>query len=92
MRAGIARLDAAAHNIAAAGIATSDAVPPILAIQSELPGGGVTTQLTMPASGTLPDTADAVVDVMEATLTYRANASVMHAADTMMGSLLDICR
>lgn len=81
MHSGFAQLDRAAQVIAGAGASNPDR--PIAAVQSVGPDGS----LRAPAS---LETAGAVVDIMEATLTYRANAAVLRTSDTMMGALIDL--
>lgn len=85
MRAGLARMDAAASSIARM---SAIAVDPVTATQPVLPEGGVAVRLTSPASAP-PDLDDALTDLIEAGLTYRANAKVVYGADRMIGTLLD---
>ena len=85
MRAGAARLDSAAYNIAVAG---ADSARPVLAVQAAAPQGGVLTNMSEGLPAPI-DVASALVDAMEAGITYRANASVTRAADGMIGMLFD---
>ena len=85
MRASAARLDAAAYNIAVAG---ADSARPVLAVQAAAPPGGLPTSMSEGLPAPI-DIASALVDAMEAGITYRANASVTRAADGMIGMLFD---
>lgn len=88
MRAGMARLDAAAYQIASAG-AGIDPTRPIGAIQAgSADDRGELVSARSPAPPV--DTTEALIQVMEAGLTYRANAKVMYAIDRMTGALLDM--
>jgi hypothetical protein len=78
-------MDAAASSIARASVI---AVDPIAATQRIRPEAGVAVRLTSPAPPPA-DLDDALVDVAEAGLTYRANAKVVYGSDRLIGALLD---
>jgi len=86
LRASVARMDAAASSIARASAITVD---PVAATQPVHAGAGVSVRLTAPSPGR-DDPGDALVDLAEAELLYRANAKVVSAGDRMIGTLLDI--
>ena len=83
----MARMDAAASSIA--HVPAVDAVEPAAAVQPALPEAGVAVRLTSPSPGPV-DLDDALVEMMEAGLTYRANAAVVRGTDRMIGALLDM--
>lgn len=83
----MARVDAAASSIA--GMSAIDPVEPAAATQPAVAEPGVAIRLTSPAR-TPGDIEDALVEMMAAGLTYRANAAAVDGADRMIGALLDI--
>jgi flagellar basal body rod protein FlgC len=85
MRAGRARLDAGASAIAQSG--GVDPISAAAGVQSGLPEGGTAVRLT--SFGTA-DATEALVDALEGALTYRANATMMHVGDGLIGALLDL--
>jgi len=110
MRAGMARLDVAARNIAGAATSGDEAYRPITAVQESTGEGGVRTSLSerspaftsyydpelsgADANGMVNfpnvDTTSELIDGMQASLTYKANASVLRTAGDMAGTLFDI--
>jgi flagellar basal body rod protein FlgC len=89
MGAAMARLGAAAQNIAAAGAVDDASAGRVEAVASAVAGGGVRASIVRAHPG-VPDPADALVSTMTASLAYRANASVIHAADALIGTLIDM--
>ena len=87
MRAAMARMDAAAHVIATGG-ATVDPARPIEATRAA--SADDLGQATFAFSSAPVDTTEALIEAMTAGLTYRANAKVMHAGDSMIGALLNL--
>lgn len=77
-------MDAAASSIARA---SAIAIEPIAATQPALAEAGVAVRLNAPAQP--PDLDDALADMAEAGLTYRANAEVVYGADRLIGTLLN---
>ena len=88
MRAAMARMDNAACRIASDGAGIVPAAP------IEAPRGASADdrgQLTFAPSSAAPvDTTEALIEAMTAGLTYRANAKVMRAGDSMIGALLNM--
>jgi len=78
-------MDAAASSIARA---SAIAIEPVAAAQPVLAEAGVAVRLTAPAPPPA-DLDDALTDLAEAGLTYRANAEVVYGTDRLIGTLLD---
>jgi hypothetical protein len=80
-------MDAAASSIAR--LSAIEAVEPAAATQPLLPEAGVAVRLTA-SSPPAADVEDALVELIDAGLTYRADAVVVYGADRMIGTLFDI--
>lgn len=87
MRAAMARMDTAAHVIATSGAGIVPAAPIEAPRAASADDRG---QLTFAPSAAPVDTTEALIEAMTAGLTYRANAKVMRAGDSMIGALLNM--
>jgi flagellar hook protein FlgE len=90
MRAAMVRMDAAASNIAAGSIASAAPVRPVIAVQREASGGGVSSRLSYGTPSGADLTTDGLIDAHEAGLAYKADAAAVKAFDEMIGTLLDM--
>lgn len=87
MRVAMARMDAAAHVIATGGAAVDPPRPTEATTAASADDRG---QATFGFSSAPVDTTEALIEAMTAGLTYRANAKVMRAGDSMIGALLNM--
>ena len=88
MAAAMAQFDATSQNIATAGAPGLVDARSVEAISTPLPDGGVRTNLV--TAGGAADQTDGLITAMTASLSYRADASVIRAADAMIGTLIDM--
>ena len=89
MEAAMAQLNATAQNIASGGTLGGAGAARVEAIASPVPGGGVRTSIAR-AGSAIAGPADELISTMAASLSYRTNASVIRAAEAMIGTLIDM--